>query len=78
MPVLTQEHQYFESLNREASSTGNNCWNTWYQRRTQKEVMRLQKTDPLNGSAKNPRPAPACCGCAFSDMKEVFFIFFNF
>jgi len=46
-----------------------------FQRRNQREAVRLEKTEPVIGSAKNPRPAPvACAAIQLSDIKKVFFI----
>lgn len=57
------------------SSTVNDYWDTEYQRRSQRQAVRLEKTEPVIGSAKNPplKPAPGAA-IQLSDCKKVFFI----
>jgi hypothetical protein len=57
------------------SSTVNDYWDTEYQRRSQRQAVRLEKTEPVIGSAKNPPLKPASCAALqLSDCKKVFFI----
>jgi hypothetical protein len=50
-------------------------WNHIYQRRNQRQAVRLEKTEPVMVSAKNPPMKPASCAALQrSDCKKVFFI----